>query len=56
MVKRYKKNEVPKACKECKYFKCSCVYMDGSAAYSCLNPKANFLYFSKGVSCKEDIK
>lgn len=52
MTKRYKRNEFPKACKDCKYLKVSSVYMDGSMAYSCLNPQSNFLYFSRGFSCK----
>lgn len=53
MTQRYKIGKFPKACKNCKYLRCSTVYMDGTAAYSCCNPKQNFLYFSKGVSCKE---
>ena len=55
MTKRYKLGKYPKACKDCKYLGHTMVYMDGTAAYSCCNPKANFLYFSKGVSCKDNI-
>lgn len=50
---RYKIGKFPKACKDCNYLGRAMVYMDGTAAYSCCNPKANLLYFSKGVSCKE---
>lgn len=53
MTKRMKRDKLPKACKDCKYLRVSSVYMGGTVAYSCCNPKANFLYFSKGVSCKE---
>ena len=55
MTKRYKLGKYPKACKDCKYLGDAMVYMDGTAAYSCCNPKANFLYFSKGVSCRDKI-
>lgn len=55
MTKRYKLGKYPKACKGCKYLHCPMVYMDGTAVYSCCNPKSNFLYFSKGVSCKDNI-
>lgn len=50
---RYKRDDIPKPCKNCDNLHCSYVYMDGSAVYNCSNSEYNLKYFRNGKCCKE---